>query len=255
MSELFTRVRGEGPVLLMMHGLFGSADNLGGIARILEEDFRVISVDMRGHGRSPHGGDISYPHMAADAARVLDAHGVDSAFVFGHSMGGKTAMQLALSYPERVSKLVVGDISPVAYPRHHERILEGMQAVAAAAPGSRAGAEELLAPYVDEPEVLSFLLTNWRRREGGDAWGWRLDLDGIVKDYQNLMAGNEGAPYAGPVLFLRGGDSDYIQPSHREAVLALFPAAEVRTITGTGHWLHAEKPDLVARTIRKFLLG
>ena len=112
--DLFYRIRGEGEPLLLLHGLFGSADNLGGIARLFEEQYQVISVDMRNHGRSPHADGTSYPEMAEDVIRVMDKEGISEAYVLGHSMGGKAAMQLALSHPERVKKLVVGDIAPVA---------------------------------------------------------------------------------------------------------------------------------------------
>lgn len=252
MTGLFFRTKGEGKPLVMLHGLFGSGDNLGGLTRTLSEDYQTISVDLRGHGRSPHLGAISYPIMANDVVRVMDNLGVEKAHVLGHSMGGKTAMQLALSHPDRVEKLVVEDISPVAYSRHHDSILEGMTAVVAARPDGRKNAEAILRDYESDPSVLSFLLTNWRREEGG-TWGWRVDLAEISKGYDHIAAAVEGEPYSGPTLFLRGGLSDYIQPNHKDAILGLFPQTAVRTIEGTGHWLHAEKPDMVARAILKFL--
>ncbi|TNE61935.1 MAG: alpha/beta fold hydrolase [Alphaproteobacteria bacterium] len=250
--QLYSRSRGTGAPLVMLHGLFGSADNLGGIARILELDYRTIAVDLRNHGRSPHVAGMSYGEMAADVLRLMDAEELESAYVFGHSMGGKTAMQLALKAPDRVKKLVVADIAPVPYLRHHDSILKGLRVVADAGDMSRAEAEAMLAPHVEEAEVLSFLLTNWRRRDDGTQ-GWRLNLQAIEKDYENLIAGNDSGRYDGPTLFVRGGNSDYIQADHREAILARFPNATVRTIEGTGHWLHAEKPELVARIVKRFL--
>ncbi|MCJ9427603.1 alpha/beta fold hydrolase [Kordiimonas marina] len=252
--QLYFRERGAGAPLVMLHGLFGSADNLGGIARILESDFRVIAPDLRNHGRSPHDDHMSYPLMAADVLALMDSLGLEKVHLFGHSMGGKTAMQLALNAPDRVSKLVVGDIAPVAYGHHHSRILEGMRAVADAGDMSRSDAEKILSTYVDEPDVLSFLLTNWRRQDDGTQ-GWRLNLDAIERDYMEIAAANTGGPFMGPTLFVRGGNSDYVQAEHREAILRLFPNASVRTVEGTGHWLHAEKPDLVARIVNRFLIG
>ncbi|WP_417465021.1 alpha/beta fold hydrolase [Kordiimonas sp.] len=250
--ELFVRERGEGEPLLLLHGLFGSADNLGGIARNLEAEFRVISLDLRNHGRSPHADTMSYPLMAADVVEAMDKLGLERAHVFGHSMGGKTAMQLALDAPLRVDRVVVADIAPVQYGHHHSRILEGVRAVADSDAVSRADAEAILSPYVDEPDVLSFLLTNWRRGDGGKG-AWRIGLGAIESCYEDIIKGNEGTPSEAPVLFLKGGNSDYILPKHREAILALFPKAEVRIVEGTGHWLHAEKPDLVARLTSRFL--
>lgn len=250
--QLFFRERGEGEPLVMLHGLFGSADNLGGLARNLEEDFRVISFDLRNHGRSAHADTMSYPEMAADVVGMLDQIGVETFFLFGHSMGGKTAMQLTLDNPGRVNKLVVADIAPVEYDHHHTAILKGLRAVAESDAISRADAEAILAPYVEEPDVLSFLLTNWRRGKDGKG-SWRIGLDAIEHDYANIVAANVGEAVETPVLFLRGGLSGYIKPEHREATLALFPNAVVRTVEGTGHWLHAEKPDLVARLVKRFL--
>jgi len=250
--DLFYRTRGDGPPLVMLHGLFGSADNLGGLARAMENDFRMVMVDHRNHGRSPHAPTNSYGEMAEDIFDVMDREGIDKAHVFGHSMGGKVAMQMALLAPERIDRMVVGDISPVAYSRHHDAILKGMAEVAKAAPQDRAGAEAILAPYVREADVLSFLLTNWRRASDG-IWRWRLNFDAIRDDYDSIVAGVDGDPVDTPVLFLRGGESDYVTAEHRDTILRLFPKATVRTVEGAGHWLHAEKPELVARVITRFL--
>ena len=258
--QLYSRQVGEAlhasgapkETLLLLHGLFGSADNLGGIARLLQEQYRVIAIDHRNHGRSPHSDVMNYGVMAEDIAAFMDDEHIESAFVFGHSMGGKVAMQLALNKASRVKKLIVADIAPVTYDRHHDGILQGMLSVAEAAPGSRKAAMEQLADFVSEPDVLNFLMTNWRRNDSGD-WGWRVNLKIISEQYAHIAAGNTGSPYMGDTLFLRGGASDYIRPEHREATLQLFPNATVRTIEGASHWLHAEKPDMVARAILKFL--
>lgn len=151
-----------------------------------------------------------------------------------------------------MNTLVVGDIAPVLYGGHHDRILEGLQAVADAAPQSRARAQAILDEYVDEVGVLSFLMTNWRRQPDGN-WGWRINLAAISSRYSDISAGMEDGVYRGPVLFLRGANSDYIQAIHRERILDLFPSATVKTIGGTGHWLHAEKPDMVGRSVKNFL--
>lgn len=250
--NLFYRKRGSGLPLVMLHGLFGSADNLGGLARAMENDHEMILVDHRNHGRSPHMPTHSYPDMAKDIFSLMDQEGLDRAHVFGHSMGGKVAMQMALMAPERIERLVIGDISPVSYGRHHDRILEGMEAVATAAPQNRAGAEKILSAFESDDAVLSFLLTNWRRSDDG-IWRWRLNIDTIRDDYAAIAAGLDGQAVDTPVMFLRGGNSDYVSAEHRNAILQLFPNATVRTVEGAGHWLHAEKPDLVARLITRFI--
>ena len=254
MVELFSRTRGEESRrwLVMLHGLFGSADNLGGLARILEEHYRILLLDLRNHGRSPHAEGMTYADMAGDVLIAMDKEGIENAIIFGHSMGGKVAMQLALMASNRVSDLIVGDISPVQYGGHHDRILEGMQTVAAEAPQSRQEAQAILSEFESEPAVLSFLMTNWRKLESGN-WGWRVNLPVIVSRYGDIASGSHGDAFSGPVLFLRGEHSDYVQTDHRDKILALFPHATVKTIGGTGHWLHAEKPDMVARSILRFL--
>jgi len=254
MVELFVRDSGSGEPVVFLHGLFGSADNLGMISRPVEEaGYRVISFDLRNHGRSPHADAVTYPDMAGDVLDGLDALGIDSAHIYGHSMGGKTAMQLALLAPDRVKSLTIGDIAPIAYAPNHTEIVKGMKAVAASDASSRADAKAILKDYEDQPAVLSFLLTNWRRRSDG-THGWRVGLDEIADGYDGISAAVDGdAPYGGPVLFLKGGDSDYIRNEHRAPILERFPKASVRIIAGTGHWFHAEKPDLTARTFLKFI--
>ena len=237
--------------LVLLHGLFGSADNLGMLARGLEDTRRIISLDLRNHGRSPHASAMSYPLMAADVLETLDGMGVDAAFFYGHSMGGKTAMQIALSAPERVAGLMLGDIAPVRYAAHHDKIIEGMMAVAFAAPQARDEAELMLSAYVTEPAVLSFLMTNWRRQAGG--YGWRVNLEAIARQYEQIAAAPGGTPYGGPALFIKGGLSDYITAAYRDVILQLFPVAEVRIIEGGGHWFHAEKTAMTLRIIRRFL--
>lgn len=252
--KLHYRILGEetSPWLVMLHGLFGSGDNLGGIARILAQNFRILLIDARNHGRSSHVLGMSYGVMADDVLGLMDELGIEQCILFGHSMGGKTAMQLALNAPERITKLIVGDIAPVAYERHHELILDGMQKVADAAPQSRKEAETILSAYESEPAVLSFLLTNWRKNREG-TWSWRIGLAEIIEGYVDIMQAPKGKPFAGPTLFLRGDLSDYIQASHRDEILALYPNATVKSFAGCGHWLHAEKPDMVARAILRFI--
>ncbi len=252
--KLFVRDQGSGTPLVLLHGLFGSVDNLGMLARGLEGDFRIISLDLRNHGRSDHADSMTYPSMAADVLETLDSMGVQQAHFYGHSMGGKTVMQIALTAPERVTSLMVGDIAPVLYEGHHRKILEGMQAVADVAPGSRKAASEILSAYEDEPAVLSFLLTNWRRQADG-SYDWRVNLPVIVGGYDNIAAPVTGTPYQGRTLFLKGGLSDYISANYRDAILALFPKASVRIIEGGGHWFHADKTEMTLRIMRRFLGG
>lgn len=249
---LYYRQQGAGPDLILIHGLFGAADNLGMISRAFMDDFRVLSLDLRNHGRSPHVDDMSYPEMAADVLAVLEAANITNAHIFGHSMGGKVAMELAVTAPERVASLIIGDIAPVTYDHHHEVVLAAMQRAADCIAGGRPDAREELNKTILEPMVTEFLLTNWRKdREG--RWGWRLNLQSIKKNYAKIAAATAKGLYTGPVLMLRGAQSDYVQSHHRAAILERFSKVEARAIEGTGHWFHAEKPDMTNRILRRFL--
>lgn len=250
--KLHYSIKGEGEPVILLHGLFGSLDNLGSLARALSDNYEVVSVDMRNHGRSPHSPSMKYDELATDVIELMDALSIKQAYLFGHSMGGKTAMQVALNYPDRVKKLCIADIAPVAYSHHHKDILEGMYDVAERSPDNRKDVIELLRPFENEEAILTFIATNWRKDKTGK-WGWRLNLEAITHDHMSIMAAISGEPYGGPVMFIRGGNSHYLLPEYRDKILELFPHAKVRTIEGTGHWLHAEKPDMFARIVKRFL--
>jgi esterase len=250
---LYHDIRGEGPPLILMHGLFGSYENLGRIARLLAPDFEVHSLDLRNHGRSPHADDMTYPLMAKDVIHYMDTKGITSGALFGHSMGGKTAMQIALTYPDRVRALVVEDIAPVTYPPHHQSILAGLKVISSKQITSRSQADKLLQTFVDELSVRQFLLKNLYRAESG-CFKLRINLTSIEKHYNDLMQGQQGIPYSHSVMFIAGGNSNYIQPKHKEVVLSYFPKAKMRVIPGTDHWVHAQKPELCAQVARRYLL-
>jgi len=252
--ELNASTAGDGPPLIMLHGLFGAGDNLGGIRRRLQHAFTVHSLDLRNHGDSPHTDSMTYPEMAADVSAWMAKAGLSSASLLGHSMGGKVAMELALSEPKKVQRLIVADIAPVAYAPHHEGVLEGLLALDGVAVSSRREADKELAAFVQEPRVRQFLLTNMV--PGDKGFHWRMNVQALANCYDQIMAAPAASgPFEGPVLFLKGGDSDYIDTSHQKVVKALFPKTQLRVVPGTGHWLHAEKADLFARLCERFLAG
>ncbi|WP_050490045.1 alpha/beta fold hydrolase [Aeromonas jandaei] len=245
--------QGQGPAVILIHGLFGSLDNLGLLARALGEHYRVISVDLRNHGTSFRSDDMSYPAQAADILALMDHLGLDQAALVGHSMGGKVGMQLAKLAPARVSRLVVADMAPVAYPHsRHQNVFAGLNATLAAQPQSRSDAERILAEHIEIAGVRQFLLKSFTKSD--DGWQWRFNVPALEENYANIMGWPEDeCRFEGPVLFIKGGDSDYMQPQYSEAALAQFPAAKVRVIAGTGHWLHAEKPMLFNKLVVDFL--
>ena len=245
---------GEGPPLLLIHGLFGSLENLGGIARLLAKRFSVYSIDLPDHGRSPHTESLSLGSMAAAVAGWLDSRQLGQISVVGHSLGGKVGMELALSDLAKVDKLVVMDIAPVKYPPHHEDIFAGLAAIHTENLATRSEADEILKQFVSETPIRSFLLKNLVKKNKG--YAWRMNLPVLQQDYDEISAANtDGARFFGDVLFIKGGDSEYIQQEHRQAILSRFPKANVKIVPGAGHWLHAEKPELLASIITRFMTG
>ena len=245
---------GEGPPVILLHGLFGSGNNLGALARALHDSRSVFAVDLPNHGRSDWLEDATLVAMADSLRDWMLHQGIRSAQFVGHSLGGKVAMQLALSQPHLVSALVVADIAPVAYPAHHDEVFAALEAVAAAACDSRAAAAQLMALHLQEDQVIQFLLTSLRRDTDG-IYRWRFNLRGLKRGYAGVRAEPEmRAPFGEPVLFIKGGDSNYIQEAHRSHILHLFPAATMKIMPGCGHWLHAQRPSLFNSLVRRFLL-
>ena len=251
---LASTLAGQGPPALVLHGLFGSGTNWRTIARRLGSRLECHLVDQRNHGRSPHARGMDYPALAADMLAYLDARGIDRAGIVGHSMGGKTAMTLALTAPERVRWLVVADIAPAPSPSDHRPILDALRELALGSLASRAAADAALAPAVPDPGLRAFLLRNLVRGDGG--LRWRIGLEAIAEalpDLTGFPSTAPGAVFQGPTLFLRGERSDYLTVRHEPRIRALFPRASIDTIADAGHWLHAEQPAAVTHRIARFL--
>jgi esterase len=250
---LHTDRSGQGQPVVLIHGLFGSLENLGMIARQLQAEFDVISVDQRNHGRSPHSAEMSYPLMAEDLAQTLDQLGLSRVALLGHSMGGKTAMEFALRYPERVSHLILADISPVVSQARHLDILQALQAVDFDVCLDRKQVDAALKTGIPDAGTRAFLLRSLQKNH--QTLGWRFALSEIASNYYQVLAAPVASgPFTGPTLFIKGGNSDYLLPAHQSVIQQLFPAAKAKVIAGTGHWLHAEKPAIFARICRDFLL-
>ncbi len=240
---------GQGPPVALLHGLFGQAGNFGTVQKALAAERRVIALDLRNHGASPHAPVMGYPAMAEDVLETLrDLRALPCALV-GHSMGGKVAMQAAIEAPAAVARLVVSDIAPRAYPPGFRTYAAAMRALP---PGlTRAEADRALVATVDDAGVRAFLLQNFRF--GADP-GWRIGLDAIAESLPAIegFPAQEGA-YPGPALFIAGGRSDYIRAEDRPAIRALFPAARFLTLKQAGHWVHADDPQGFTAALRAFL--
>jgi esterase len=249
---LNTTTNGDGPTLILLHGLFGAAKNLGALARGLGAEARVISMDLRNHGESPHGAAMDFATMAADVAETCAALGVARARVAGHSLGGKTAMALALTRPELVERLAVMDIAPVRYNHGYDDYIRAMQAIELSPALTRGAADAALAPVVEAAPMRAFLLNNLVL---GAAPHWRVGLEEIGAAMPDLLDWKDlpGAePYTGRALFLRGAESDYVRSSADPVIAQWFPNAQRESVAGASHWLHADKPQEVLASLKEF---
>ncbi len=233
----------NGPRVLIAHGLFGSARNWGAIARRMGKSRQVTVPDMRNHGASFWADTNGYADLAADLAPLAGGD------VIGHSMGGKAAMALALTQPDRVKRLVVADIAPIKYAHTHAHFIAALQALDLASIEGRSEADQKLAASIDDPGVRAFLLQSLDLK----AHRWTLNLDVLDREMPKIVGWEEiDATFEGPTLFLGGGESDYVPRSAREKILALFPAAKFAALPGAGHWLHAEKPREFIAAVEAF---
>ena len=254
---LHATAMGQGESLVLLHGLFGAARNFGAVQRRLaygqsSQMRRVIALDLRNHGASPHDGDMRYATMAADVLETLEKISALPATLLGHSMGGKVAMQAALLHPETVARLIVADIAPAAYPPHHQATVTAMARLPMSRGLSRAEADAALADAVPDAAVRAFLLQNLRP---GATPHWQIGLAEILAALPVIEEWDAptDASYTGPALFIAGAASDYIRPDHRPIIRSLFPAARFVTLKNAGHWLHAENPDGFIGVVEAFL--
>ena len=260
MSLAATTYGEQGPRVVLLHGLFGQGRNFTGIARALADEARVTLLDLPDHGRSPWSADFSYAGMADELARFLTATAPDERWtVVGHSMGGKVAMLIALRHPALVERLCVVDVAPVltSAVSSFGTYVDAMRRVDLDTLTDRASADRVVAEQVPDPTVRGFLLQNLRRDGTGDAarWRWQTNLALLgdrlpeIADWPEVMA----APYDGPVLWVAGTASDYVQPSSTPVMRALFPRVRLVRVKQAGHWVHADQPAVFVSALRRFL--
>jgi pimeloyl-ACP methyl ester carboxylesterase len=244
--------------LIILHGLFGLSDNWVTFGkRIADENFDVIIPDQRNHGKSPHSDVFNYLAMTDDLLELVEKLELEKPILLGHSMGGKVAMRFAIEYPELVKKLEVVDISLKAYGDrpHHRAIVQAMQSVDLSVLTSRTDAEEQLALKVPQERIRQFLLKNlhWKDKNSLE---WRINLDGIAANLNQMFDAIQTAEvFTKPTLFIRGGASDYILPEDYPHIRHNFPRAEIITIEGASHWVHAEAAEQFYQISSGFLMG
>lgn len=247
------KVIGSGKPVIILHGLFGMLDNWLTFGKALAETHQVFLIDQRNHGNSPHTDEHSYTLMAEDVFQFCAQHHLHQVTLIGHSMGGKTAMQLALTHPELVETLIVIDMGVKQYSGGHETIFRALKALDLQTITSRKEAEDFLSEAISEPGVRQFLLKNLARDTDG-AYHWKFNLKALSANYQQTLNALHGEPtFFGKVNFIRGGNSGYIQDADWDTIEELFPTAKLYTIPGAGHWVHADQPKLLFDTVMDIL--
>jgi pimeloyl-ACP methyl ester carboxylesterase len=255
----------DGPALIILHGLLGSSDNWHTVAKALSVDRRVYALDARNHGRSPHDPLFTYQAMAEDVREFMRERGIKSAAVMGHSMGGKTAMMLALDshasllpntqspIPSPVSSLIVVDIAPKPMRPGHDEILAAMRSIDFSRVKFRKDIDEAIKGNIPNVTTRQFILKNLKVTEDG-AFEWKLNLDAVFKSYDEVNRDIDSSkPFMGPTLFIRGAKSRYILDEDVEKIQELFPHSKLMTIPEASHWVHADAPEAFLACVKQFL--
>ena len=222
------------------------------MATSLQNNYNIISVDLRNHGDSPHSDSMSYEEMSNDIFELADALSIDNFSILGHSMGGKVAMYCALQRPERINRLIIADIAPVKYSNTHQDVFDGLVTLTKSPIESRQTADDLLSTTIHDAGIRQFLLKSLSRKSG--KFQLKFNLKGIMNNYDSIISWpNVDTVFTKPILFLKGSDSDYILEKYSHSIFHLFPNAQAKIISKTGHWLHADKPKMFNRLVFNFL--
>ncbi len=262
--ELYAQKIGSGTPVVILHGLYGSGDNWLTLGKELSSTHTVYLVDQRNHGRSAHHPSLSYSDLTEDLLEFLDHRQLHQVSLVGHSMGGKTAMNFALTYPERVASLVVIDIALRSYlhpaerqlylqHQFHLKVIHALLKLDIDYPETRDEVDKQLAQQLPQPAIRSYLLKNLKRDSDGKFF-WAINLSSIQNNLDRIM---EGIPWTGktyrqPTLIIDGKKSEYIQPSDYDDFKKAFPDVRIEQLD-TGHWVHAEKPEELLNLLRGFL--
>jgi pimeloyl-ACP methyl ester carboxylesterase len=251
---LHYEVFGSGPPVVILHGLFGSSRNWRSVARALASEYAAYTVDLRNHGRSPHTGSMDYRALADDVRALMDTLDLDDVTLLGHSMGGKTAMTLALRDPSRLSRLIIVDIAPVAYADQHTHLIDAMSALPLERVRRRSDADRMLRDAIPDESLRLFLLQNLVLGPSGTHWRFNLEvLRSEMPILVGPLPGLRTTRYEGRTTFIRGGRSDRVLTEHEAIVSRHFPNYDILTIPSAGHWPHAETPDEFLRLLKRIL--
>ena len=256
-ASIYFEVRGTGgPPLVMIRGFASPIGTWNGVDHDLAADHTVVVLDNRGVGRSscPRGA-YSAAVMADDVAAVMSAAGVESAHVFGTSLGGMIAQELAFKFPERVRSLSLGATTAG---RGHGRVLRpsAVTALLLAAVMPRRIKARLAAWATLSPAARAA-----RARPRPDSERPRkptnaptpLLLRGLIGQAFAVLghrAGERLARISAPTLVMHGDADNLVDPRHAEHLTRLIPTSRLQLFAGVGHDLATEVPEQLAAAVR-----
>ncbi|XWN35241.1 MAG: alpha/beta fold hydrolase [Roseivirga sp.] len=252
--KLYWQQLGQGPPVLILPGLLGSADNWRTIAQGLASRYTLYLIDHRNHGRSFHSDEMTYEAMAADLKHWMTQQGIAEPALIGHSMGGKVVMQFAQTYPQALSRLIVVDIAPRVYDMTQlTRILQILRQTPLQGVRRRAEVDQLLCAHIPEPVMRMYLMKNLGRNEQGELL-WRSNILVLAESIPHLaQAVTFQAPFGKPTLFIKADQSDYMQPQDLSLIKAMFPNYQLECIENSTHWVLYYQPLQLLKTIAHFL--
>ena len=253
--ELFYREFGTGDKhLVILHGLFGMSDNWVGLAKVFADTHHVIIPDVRNHGRSPHSKDFSLELMMEDLDELFQKLNINNTILLGHSMGGRVAMNYSLANADKVSKLIVADMSlrKGKIRPEHKAILGALSLVKLSNKKSYAEIEKALSRFIKNKRRMQFVLKNIMKTE--DGYDWKLNPGALVRNISKVMPElNVDERFTKPTLFIKGGASDFVLEKDEPAIYKHFPNAKIETIEGASHWLHADNPLKFIELVQDFI--
>ncbi|MGA2974588.1 MAG: alpha/beta fold hydrolase [Spirochaetia bacterium] len=242
---------GQGPAIVILHGLFGSSQNWAGMGRRLSAHGRVFALDLRNHGDSPRASTHTLTDCVEDLRDWSRARGLETLRLIGHSMGGLVAMGFAVRHPSLTAGIAAVDIAPRPYPPGHEEELRALRTDIGAC-RSRAELDCLLSSIVPQVDFRQFLLTNAVRE--GPGFRWRIDAEVLAANTVAADWAGVSGSYEGESLLIACGRSDYVRAEDHALMRRFFPNARIQTIPQADHWPHVSAPGRMEELLGEFLV-
>ena len=254
--KLHSKIYGDkGQDLIVIHGLFGMSDNWNTLGKKFAKYCKVHLIDLRNHGRSPHSTEFNYEVMCDDLLEYMEDNSIKNPVILGHSLGGKVAMKFAFTYPDKIEKLIVADMSPRRYNTDfHQNLLSTLYKLHLEDFEKREEIDRVLSEAYKDKGMRLFLLKNLYRNENKE-FAWRFNIDVLLEKVSNIQEADfvKGISDV-PTHFIRGGNSNYITTEDELIINKHFSDFSICKIDGAGHWLHAENPERFYSEVMGFCL-